>query len=331
MRIPIRIIRVPIRTIRVILYKFMKNKKEEIKKEIEKGYPVQITIKAVLVDKENKVLLIKRAAEGIWNAGKYDLPGGWLEEGESIENTLKRELKEELGLENVELGAVIKMSEFLNDEGQYDKMKGLRFIAYYNGGEIKLNPREHSGYEWLSFEEAIKRLSTGDGFEEEKMETIKEAQKYLLMQESLDGWKRSLAEFENYKKMQAESQKDRIRYATENIVMQIIPVIDNFQVSIEHIPQDQKEGGWVTGIMYIQKQLENVLAENGVEEINLKVGDNFDTKYCEAVSDNCCHDEKCQDSKCEEKKKFKNKIKKIILKGYKIGDKVIRAARVIVE
>jgi len=309
----------------------MKNKKEEVKMESEKGWPMQLTVKAVVVNKDGKVLLLKRAEKEVANNFKYDLPGGGIEKGETMEKSLQRELAEELGLDNIEIGGAIRVSEYPRGHKKFDSLKALRFIAYYKGGKIKLNPREHSEYEWLDIDEAIKRLNTGDGFEEEKMETLKEAKKYLEKEMALDGWKRSLAEFENYKKMQAESQKDRIRYATENIVMQIIPVIDNFQASTAHIPEDKRDDGWVTGIMYIQKQLENVLAENGVGEINIKVGDNFDTKYCEAVSDNCCHDEKCQDEKCGEKKKFKNKIKKIILKGYKIGDKVIRPARVVVE
>lgn len=307
----------------------MKNKKEEI--EVERGWRMQLTVKAVVVDRDRKVLLLKRVDKEITNGAKYDLPGGGIDKGETFETALRREIEEELGLDNVEIGSIIKASEYSEGHKKFDNLKALRFIAYYQGGEIKLNSREHSGYEWLSFEEAIAKLNTGDGFEEEKMETLKAAKKYLEMEMALNGWKRSLAEFENYKKMQAESQKDRIRYATENIIMQIIPVIDNFQASTSHIPQDQKDNPWVTGIMYIQKQLENVLAENGVEEIDVKVGDNFDTKYCEAVSDNCCHDEKCQDDNCETKKKYKNKICRVILKGYKIGDKVIRAARVVVE
>jgi len=142
--------------------------------------------------------------------------------------------------------------------------------------------------------------------------------------EYLDGWKRSMADFENYKKRQAESQKDLIRYSTQSIVLQILPVIDNFHASTDHIPEDQKTNPWVIGIMHIQKQLETVLADNGVEEINVKVGDNFDPAMHEAISDKECVE-------CQEKNKFKNKIKKVILQGYRMGDKVVRPARVIVE
>ena len=142
--------------------------------------------------------------------------------------------------------------------------------------------------------------------------------------EYLNGWKRCQADFENYKKIQERNKKDLIRYSTENIVMQILPVLDNFQASVDHIPQDQTDGGWAQGIMHIQKQLEDVLMENGVSEINVKKGDSFDTKFHEAVMDKECVN-------CEEKKKFKNRIKRVALKGYQIGDKVIRPAKVIVE
>lgn len=141
----------------------------------------------------------------------------------------------------------------------------------------------------------------------------------------LDGWKRCQADFENYKKRQAESQKDLIRYSTENIVQQILPVIDNFQSSTTHIPEDQKNNPWVTGIMYIQKQLETVLSDNGVVEIEVKIGDSFNPTKHEAVEDMECKSCKSKDYK------FENKISKIILRGYSIGEKVIRPARVIVK
>jgi molecular chaperone GrpE len=143
-------------------------------------------------------------------------------------------------------------------------------------------------------------------------------------EEYLQGWQRCQAEFENYKKRSSESQKDMVKYATQNVILQIIPVIDNFNSSTAHVPEDQKENPWVTGIMYIQKQLENVLTENGIEEISVKEGDNFDPIYHEAIEDKEC-------THCKREKKFENKIKRVLQKGYKIGDRVIRVARVIVE
>ena len=183
------------------------------------------------------------------------------------------------------------------------------------------------------------------GGETEELE--KKAKEYL------DGWKRCQADFENYKKNQTESGKEMARYATQNIALQIIPVLDNFQSAAGHIPEDQKGGAWVQGIMYIQKQLEDVLRENEIEEVEAKPGDDFDPNIHEAIEENKNQDEcNCEHCECEEEKKtdecscghceceeekkekkegFKNKIKQVILKGYKIGNKVIRPARVVVE
>lgn len=152
----------------------------------------------------------------------------------------------------------------------------------------------------------------------EIIEFEKKAEEYLA------GWKRCQADFENYKKMQNEAQKDMIRYAAQNILLEIIPVVDNFHAATAHVPKGQESDGWVTGIMYIQKQLENVLSENGVSEIIVKEGDNFNPVLHEALED-----EKCEH--CTAGKKFENKIKKIIQKGYKIGERVIRPVKVVVE
>jgi len=145
--------------------------------------------------------------------------------------------------------------------------------------------------------------------------------------EYLAGWKRCQADFENYKKMQTEAQKEFVKYSAQNVVMQIIPVLDNFHMSTDHVPEEQKNNGWVTGIMHIQKQLENVLKENGVTEIETKVGDKFNPEIHEAIHDSS---QKSVDSK-QEKSEGQELIKKIVMKGYKLNDKIIRPVKVTVE
>jgi len=145
--------------------------------------------------------------------------------------------------------------------------------------------------------------------------------------EYLAGWKRCQADFENYKKMQTEAQKEFVKYSAQNVVMQIIPVLDNFHMSTDHVPEDQKNNAWVTGIMHIQKQLENVLKENGVTEIETKVGDKFNPEVHEAIHDSS---QKSVDSK-QEKSEGQELIKKIVMKGYKLNGKIIRPVKVTVE
>ncbi|MFC1608774.1 nucleotide exchange factor GrpE [Patescibacteria group bacterium] len=158
---------------------------------------------------------------------------------------------------------------------------------------------------------------------EKKSESIDKTQDRELVQEYLEGWKRCQAEFENYKRIQSEEKSELVKYAARNIVTQVIPVVDNFTSSVAHIPEDQKDGPWVQGIMYIQKQLDDVLRDNGVEEIEVQAGDEFDANVCEAIEEN----KKDTD---EEKSESGNEIKKVVLKGYRIGEKVIRPARVVV-
>jgi molecular chaperone GrpE len=152
-------------------------------------------------------------------------------------------------------------------------------------------------------------------------------------EEYLNGWKRTQADFENYKKDQAKRMEEFRKFACLDFVLQILPVVDNFQTAIEHVPENEKESGWVTGINYILKQLEDVLKNYNVTEIETKVGDHFDPEVHEAIESN----------KQQATSDKDNKIIKVVQKGYKIdparnashsdagGGKVIRAARVIVE
>jgi len=160
-----------------------------------------------------------------------------------------------------------------------------------------------------------------------KLEEVKENYKKGMLKykggekEYLEDLKRCQADFENYRKMQNESGKELKEFVLEDLALQILPVVDNFQMSLEHIPENKKDGAWVQGILHIQRQLEIILKDNGIEEIEAKEGDKFDPNLHEAIH---------QESE-NSKQKSKDKIKKIIQKGYKIGNKVIRAVKVIVE
>lgn len=248
-----------------------------------------------------------------------------MEAHEEIVQAAKREIREETNLE-VELGPVVDFCDFERDyyldKEKKEKMhlhgKGLKILAYYKSGEVKLD-KEHDSFEWISISEAIDKLS-GSGLEGYVKKTLMKTREYLELKNSLDGWKRCQADFENYKKRQQESMKDAYKYACEGIAMEILPVIDNFYTSTEHVPTDQKNNPWVTGIMHIQSQLEKVLEDNNVVEIKIKPGDKFDPVTMEAIK-----------SEQETKEKCKNIVKQVIIRGYKIGERVIRAAKVIVE
>ncbi|MCX6766135.1 MAG: nucleotide exchange factor GrpE [Candidatus Moranbacteria bacterium] len=146
-------------------------------------------------------------------------------------------------------------------------------------------------------------------------ELIKTAENYI------SGWKRCQADFENYKKDQARRMEEFREFATLDFVFQIFPVLDSFESSLTHVPEDQKESAWVGGILHIKKQLEELLRNNKVEEIEARAGDEFNPEVHEAVK---------QESGIANQESG-NKISKVLQKGYKMEKRVIRPARVIVE
>jgi len=242
---------------------------------------------------------------------------------------------------DTKIGDILAIREYPKGHEMFDKIKALRFIAYYKSGEVKLS-KEHSGFEWMTFAEVAEKVAgkktkkENKGYEEEKRDTILLAQKYLENHNSVEKWQRAIADFENYKRQTAKQNEEFRKYASENVITEILPVLDNFQASLEHIPAEEKEGGWVTGILYIQKQLLDVLRNHGIEPLEVKVGDKFDANLHEAVksgSQSTVHgSQKGQSQTTRRDKKSKVKdddiISKVLKEGYKLNGKIIRPAMV---
>lgn len=89
----------------------------------------------------------------------WDFPKGNIEEGETEEETARREIKEETGLENIRLvpGFKEKISYFYRREGQTIFKEVVYFLAESQKAEVKIS-EEHTGYEWVDFETAKSRL-----------------------------------------------------------------------------------------------------------------------------------------------------------------------------
>ncbi len=153
---------------------------------------------------------------------------------------------------------------------------------------------------------------------ESKPKNIKE-KKISKEEEYLTGWKRTLADFENYKRRQEEDRKIWIKQANQGLILDVLPILDNFEASLEHVPEDKQDDSWVQGITYIKKQLEEVLERNGISEIEVREGDEFDASIHEAL-----------ENTNKEGKKESNKVKKVIQKGYKLDGRIIRPTKVIV-
>lgn len=304
-------------------------------KSNEKQYSFGISQKALIYDPEEKKYLLMKTNDEYYakHYGPWDLPGGTVEKGEDFEEALKREVEEETGKIDYEILTMLSKDKIVNTDGKVKLL--LCTLIKYLGGEVEISD-EHIEYKW----ESAKEILAGKEYKPWLKQFVEKAEKYFEMEKGLDNWKRTQADFENFKKRQSEQQLEMIKYANQNLILDIIPVIDNFHASTDHIPEDQKENPWVTGIMYIQKQLEKVLSDNNVEEIPVKIGDVFNPEIHEAIHAGKQSTDDSQQSTVNGSQEETDRelstenqelIKKIVLKGYKMNGRVIRAVRVIVE
>lgn len=114
------------------------------------------------------------------------------------------------------------------------------------------------------------------------------------------------------------------KFACDKVVEDFIPILDNMELSLKHIPENQKDAEWVKGVVHIKRMLEDALKANGVEPIETNEGDKFNPEIHEAT-------ELIKPEDKSQKPDTAEKISKVIKKGYRLNGKVIRAAKVIVE
>lgn len=136
------------------------------------------------------------------------------------------------------------------------------------------------------------------------------------IQELTAGWQRTQADFDNFRKRTEEEKQHFIHFANVNLITDLLPVLDNFQRSTEHIPNDIQNNNWVQGMKLVEKQLEDILTQSGLKKIAVKIGDQFNPQLHEAIS-------------CEKSAKMaENQILEIVLNGYTLSNKVIRPVKV---
>ncbi len=128
--------------------------------------------------------------------------------------------------------------------------------------------------------------------------------------------KRLQADFENFKKRSQTERFENARFANTDLILQILPVLDNFRIAVHHLPDDLAEHPWVTGVRHIETQLEQILAAEGVTEIKTD-GEMFDPMLHDAMAET-------------ESEKPPGTIVTESQKGYRLNDRVIRHAKVIV-
>ncbi|MFH0873666.1 MAG: nucleotide exchange factor GrpE [Candidatus Komeilibacteria bacterium] len=138
-------------------------------------------------------------------------------------------------------------------------------------------------------------------------------------EDNLLGWKRALADYENFKREQDKRQLEMQWFTRAAIISELLPFFDNFSRAVSHIPQEQQELNWVVGLKHMQSQTTDILKNIGLAEIRPETGAVFDPQIHEAVD--TVHDQAVSD----------HTITKVITVGYLLDGKLLRPAGVIVN
>ena len=127
---------------------------------------------------------------------------------------------------------------------------------------------------------------------------------------------RKAAEFENYKRRTENDQLNLIKYAAESFIIKLLPVIDDFERSLDHI--DSANDALKQGLKLVYDKLIKVLEDQGVKKIEA-VGKPFDVHFHEALMQR-------KDDKAEP-----HTVLEELEKGYLYKDRVIRHSKVVVS
>ena len=127
-----------------------------------------------------------------------------------------------------------------------------------------------------------------------------------------------VAEFDNYRKRVIKEKADLIMNGGEKVITAILPVMDDMERALEQMRKAEDVQAVVEGVELIQKKFMGILEKQGVKPIETKDAD-FDVEVHEAIAQFPAPSEE-----------LKNKVVDCTLKGYKLNEKVIRHAQVVV-
>jgi len=144
--------------------------------------------------------------------------------------------------------------------------------------------------------------------EEQLAKAKEDAQKYLA------NWQRAEADFSNYKKRTEQERDELRRFGNVSLIINLLPVIDDFERAFGSLDANLAGLSWFDGIILIYRKLQQLLENSGVKPIEAD-GQEFDPRLHEAVAH--------VDGE-------EGKVVSVVQRGYKMHDRVLRPAMVVV-
>ncbi len=147
-----------------------------------------------------------------------------------------------------------------------------------------------------------------ESFKQALAEEKKKAEEYLA------SWQRAQADFINYKRRTEEERQDFNRFANANLVLGLLPVLDDLERALSAMPPKLARHEWGEGIRLVERKFKTILEGQGVTPITA-LGEPFDPNFHEAL---------------RQDKGKEGLVIEEFQKGYMLGDRVLRPAKVVV-
>ncbi|MBR9914266.1 MAG: nucleotide exchange factor GrpE [Algicola sp.] len=159
--------------------------------------------------------------------------------------------------------------------------------------------------------------STMDNHKEDELTVEEQLQEDLAKEK--DKFMRLFAEFENYKKRTTKERIELFKTASEEVMISMLPVLDDFERALLHIEEDKEAEELRKGVLLIYQKLLTTLEQKGLSKIAIEKGDAFNPDNHEAITQIPAPSDD-----------LKGKIIDVVEKGYKLGEKVIRFPKVVI-
>jgi len=131
------------------------------------------------------------------------------------------------------------------------------------------------------------------------------------IKELTDSLQRLQAEFENYKKRVEKEKQGFIKYASQDLIVKLLPIVDSFEIALKNHKDQNK---FLEGMKLVFSQFYSILEKEGLKQIN-PLDEKFDPDKHEVLI-------------CDKSEKPDNTITEVLQKGYIVNDKLIRHAKV---
>ena len=207
-----------------------------------------------------------------------------------------------------------KKTKYMDKNKNHDNVAEPQNVA---DGEISVNDIDNEFVEQqdaeaakdLANEEMDKAEALQKELDDTKAQLEKEKKEYLFL----------MAEFDNFRRRTLKEKSELIKNGGENALKGLLPVIDDFERSLDAIKASDDAASIREGVELIYSKFVKYLEQNGVKPIDSAPGTPFDTELHEAVTTFPAPDES-----------QKGKVIDTVQKGYTLHDKVLRHAKVVV-